>query len=140
MCVRRFRLYQGLLACVLCVGATMPGRAADELVGLWRFDNADNLGMDSSAVGNDLAVEGGASYDADGKFDGAADFDGVDGMLVPEAAFPLGIPVEDDTYTIAAWIRPTATTNEVGYPAGMVGWGTYGQTTASLTNWTSLRR
>jgi hypothetical protein len=100
--------------------------SADELVGLWRFDNADNLGWDASNVGNHLVVDGGVSFAPDGKFGGAGDFDGVDGMLTPTADFPQNIPLGDDPYTIATWMRPLAPQNELGFPAGMVGWGTYG--------------
>ncbi|MCA9215383.1 MAG: hypothetical protein KDB27_20100 [Planctomycetales bacterium] len=124
MCVNRPWLCVGLLVSLFF--ACTPVASADELVGLWRFDNADNLGLDSSTVGNNLVVDGGVSFDAGGRFGGAGDFDGVDGMLIPTADFPQSIPLGNDPYTIATWMRPIAPLNESGYPAGMIGWGSYG--------------
>jgi len=39
------------------------------------------------------------------------------------AAVPTGFPVGNSDYTIAAWIRPTATGDR-----GIIGWGNYGTT------------
>lgn len=115
-----------LLTLLLVALTSTSAMAANGLVGLWRFDSPTDLGADSSGVGNHLAVDGGVSYDPDGRFEGAADFDGVDGMLVPVGDFPTDVPIGDETYTIAVWMRPIAPQNENGDPAGMVGWGTYG--------------
>lgn len=125
MCLQRPWWCMGLLVGLLLVG-TASLASADELVALWRFDNADNLGLDSSNIGNHLAVDGGVSFHANGKFGGAGDFDGVDGMLIPTADFPQNIPLGNEPYTIATWMLPVASQNEEGFPAGMVGWGTYG--------------
>ncbi len=89
-------------------------------MGLWRFDDEDDLGLDSSLSENNLTPTIGVTFDGDGVSNGSAFFDGVDGMLT-SSEIGSDLPTEDGSYTVAAWIQP-----EITGDRGIVGWGAYG--------------
>ena len=106
----------------LAVGEPLPPLdPPPPLVGLWQFDNAFELGRDSAPGENHLTPQGDAIYDAGGLRGGAASLDGAGDMLDSPGGFPAGVPVGDQQYTMAAWIKP-----DVDNVRGIVGWGNYG--------------
>ena len=96
-----------------------PEPPKPDLAGLWRFDDNADLGLDSSSSLNQLSESGGISFEENGRFNGSAEFDGIDGML-NSADIAADLP-SDGPYTVAAWIKP----EETG-ARGIVGWGNYG--------------
>jgi hypothetical protein len=77
-----------------------------ELVAHYGFDDAENLGKDSSENGNNLSATSGftmPAYNADGKFGGASYFDGSNGCVTPAGVYPQG------SFTVAAWVKPADT-------------------------------
>jgi autotransporter-associated beta strand protein len=91
-------------------------------VGYWQFNNATNLGLDSSGLGNTLQTASGAPvYSAAGKFGGALYLNGSSTLTT--AGFPDDMPTNSNSYTIAVWEKAA-----VGCPnnGGFVGWGTGG--------------
>jgi hypothetical protein len=98
---------------------------AGSLVGLYRFDNAANVGIDSGIRGNNLITQGDAQQTAAGKFGGGLLLDGNGDMLVVNAAqiAPVGLSVGDGSYAISAQFKPAVSNN-----GGIVGWGNYGTT------------
>jgi hypothetical protein len=91
-----------------------------QLVSLWRFNDSNNLGLDSAETGNTLTPQGNAAHTADGRHGGALALDGA-GSMLDSAAFPTGVPTGNSSYTVAAWIQPT-----IGGDRGIIGWGNYG--------------
>ncbi len=93
---------------VLLVGIALTGQVSaalyDGLVGYWTFDEPANIGLDSSAYGNNgTAADGYVSYSSAGKVGGAAKFipGSNAGITVPNSVslnFSGGI-------TVAAWVR-----------------------------------
>ncbi len=104
-------------------------------IGYWTFDDAGNLGADTTDNANDLASFGGASFSAGGVTGGALALDGT-GYL--GGIDPTGLPAGNDHYSIAAWIKPTTTGKK-----GIVGWGDFGgilrETTLGLVETNGLR-
>lgn len=99
------------------------------LVGLYRFENAGNIGLDSSASGNNLLAQGNAQQGGAAKFGGGLLLDGNGDFLSVNAgatAAPTGLSISDGSYAIAAWFKPDAATNPQGQQQGIVGWGNYG--------------
>lgn len=62
------------------VAIAQPARAQLGLSGYYEFDDAGNLGLDTSGNGND-ATNGGATFTPSGLDGGAASFDGIDDFL-----------------------------------------------------------
>jgi len=98
---------------------------AGSLVGLYRFDNAANVGIDSGIRGNNLITQGEAQQTLGGKFGGGLLLDGNGDMLVVNAQqiAPVGLSVGDGSYAISAQFKPDVSNN-----GGIVGWGNYGTT------------
>lgn len=106
-------------------GATVPPppptpQQAD-LVGLYRFDNANMIGQDYSANQNHLTAQGDASQGT-GISGGSLALDGVGDMLTSPDGLPTNLPIGADQYSISAWVKADATG-----PQGIVGWGNYGE-------------
>lgn len=102
--------------------AMIPARAS--LVGLYQFDNPSNLGLDSSAYGNNLSIFGsGVSYTSAGDFGGGLALTGSGGLSTLTGEAPAGFPLGNDDYTISANL-------EAPYLGrlGIIGWGAYGST------------
>ncbi|MEZ6116435.1 MAG: LamG-like jellyroll fold domain-containing protein [Pirellulaceae bacterium] len=112
--------YREELAAFTVAPEIPPPPPKPELAGLWRFDDANNLGFDSGLEGNHLDENGGVSFDGDGVIGGALALDGFDGMLT-STEINEDLPVGNGPYTVAAWIRP-----EEVEARGIVGWGSYG--------------
>jgi hypothetical protein len=107
----------GILMSVLA-----PAAHAD-LIGLYTYDDAKNLGKDSSGKGNNLVAGYGTPTGVTGKFGGGMDLSGADDLVSP-TGYVNGLPTGTSSYTIASWINPdTAGGNGAG---GIVGWGYYG--------------
>jgi hypothetical protein len=96
-----------------------PGICRAALVGYWPFDSSSSLAQDSSGNGNTLTLQSVSSISS-GKRGGAAAFNGTSSYCLANIAT---LPVGNSPYTIAAWIKPTATGDR-----GIVGWGNFGQT------------
>ena len=104
-----------------------------DLAGLWRFDNTNDVGFDSSISANHLEAVGDAQVTTNnlGRFgealllDGAGDWLGMPGDLGGDYtnSFPVAIPTNGASYTISLWIQPSinATVRD-----GFIGWGNYG--------------
>jgi hypothetical protein len=115
-----------LRAAALSVGIVMSALAPNAhagLVGLYTYDDASNLGKDSSGKGNNLTAGFGTPTGVAGKFGGGMDLNG-NADLVSPTGYVNGLPTGNSSYTIASWINPdTAGGGDAG---GIVGWGYYG--------------
>lgn len=81
------------------------GRIADAaVIGLYEFNDANNLGRDTSGRGNH-ATSIGASYTSTGYQDGATSLDGSSYLRVPIDINPGVMP----RMTWGAWVRPNQT-------------------------------
>ena len=91
-------------------------------VGYWQFNNAANLGADTSGQGNTLKTASGAPvYSPAGKFGGALYLNGSSTLNTLSGNFPNGVPTNTSPYTIAVWEKADAGCPNNG---GFVGWGT----------------
>ena len=101
------------------------------LVGLWQFEDANDLGKDASSRANHLEAFGmvtnapigalGAAVELGG---GVADFLGLTGDPGPGSdhlAFPSGIPT-NNSYTISTWLKP----DPAVVSDAMISWGNFG--------------
>jgi hypothetical protein len=113
---------RGFLAVLFAL--LLPFAAQAGLVSYWNFDNAGSLGADVGPSGNALTAFNGASYSAAGKNGGCLQLNGGSQYLGPAAgggAALTNLPIGNSTYTLAAWIKPTASGAR-----GIIGWGSYG--------------
>ena len=122
-----FRIYNNALGAVEI--ATLAASGADPqepatLVAHWSFDDQTHVG--AAAVGDNLEAIGDAAYVAGGKIGGALSLDGEgDYLRLDETdALPAGIPVGDEGYSIAAFIK-----TDLAGRNGIVSWGVGGQGT-----------
>ncbi len=66
-------------------------------VGYWQFNNSANLGLDSSAFGNNLTTASGEpAYSSAGMFGGSLYLDGNSTMTTLSGAFPSGVPTNSN--------------------------------------------
>jgi hypothetical protein len=107
---------------ILAIYLFLVASANAGLIGYWNFDNAGDLGADGSGNGNALAVNGGATQTASGKFGGGLSLNGTSAFL-SKASAVTGLPTGNSAYTISAWFKPTATGAR-----GIIGWGNFGTT------------
>jgi hypothetical protein len=116
------KLAGALVAAV--IGLAAPAAHAD-LIALYQYNNASNLGLDSSGKGNNLLVSAAGVSAAGGKFGGGVDLNNAQGgMLYSSSGTLAGLPLGNSSYTVASWINPdTAGNSNAG---GIVGWGNYG--------------
>ena len=85
----------------------------------YKFDNSANLGLDSSGNGNTLATASGAPiYTNNGRFSGALYLNGS--SMLTTSGFPMGVPTNNNPYSLAVWIKPDTGCSLTG---GWVGWG-----------------
>ncbi len=80
-------------------GTTLPAQAG--LIGLYQFDDASNLGKDTSGNHND-ATDNGATFTNSGYQGGAAHFDGSSFLSVAIDVNPTVLP----QMTWGAWVKP----------------------------------
>ncbi len=110
-------LFAGVVIGVLAT----PAQAS--LIGLYTYNNATDLGADSSGNGNNLVAGWDNPTGIAGKFGGGLNLAG-NSALVSSSGTLVGLPTGNSSYTIASWINPTtAGGNNAG---GIVGWGNYG--------------
>lgn len=109
------------LALGLTLAAIAPAQAG--LIALYNYDNAANLGLDSSGKGNNLVANYGTPASVVGKYGSAVDLN-ANAALVSASGTLAGLPTGGSSYTIASWINPD--TAGVGNAGGIVGWGSYG--------------
>ncbi len=103
--------------------ATLVSPAWGGLVGYWSFDISTNVGLDS-INGTVLSANGGAAYTAAGHTGGGLALNVATSDYLfysPTNAVPTGVPTGNGSYTISAWIKPTA-----GGRNAIAGWGNYG--------------
>lgn len=108
----------------LTLAFAVNSASAANLEGYWTFDNAGNLGEDTSVNANQLNSSGTPSPFALGKFNGALDLNGPgpNDVLTQGGPFPTGIPTGGASYTVTAWVNA----NPGNGSGGFVGWGNYG--------------
>ncbi len=100
---------------------TNTTNGASITVAYYQFNNAANLGLDSSGLGNNLTTATGTpTYSSAGMFGGALYLDGNSTMTTLSGAFPIGVPTNANPYTIAVWEKI-----DTGCPnnGGFIGWG-----------------
>jgi hypothetical protein len=134
MIAQRSRGLEKGWAVALLLGAALVTPLHADLLGLYQFEDSTNPGLDSSLAGNNLTASGGVSIDPNGKHGHGLAFDGIDGVLaivdsagnIDDDSLPNGFPLTHHSYTFAAWVNTTATTNAGGQQMGIIGWGAYG--------------
>jgi len=93
--------------------------ASDNLVGWWKFDETNgSVSLDSSGQRNNGTING-AAIIATGKFGYALDFNGSSDYI--SIATGTGIPINNENYTLSAWIK-----SDNSGSRGIIGWGNYG--------------
>jgi Ca2+-binding RTX toxin-like protein len=96
--------------------------SASQPVAFYQFDNAGNLGLDSSGRGNNLVVVGtGVGYSAAGQSGGGVSLGGAGHLSTLTGLVPTGVPLGGSAYSVSAWFEQTGAP---GYN-GIVGWGNY---------------
>src|SRR5207248_885123 len=108
------------LAVALLLGAVLGTPVRADLVGLYRFEDANNPGKDSSPAGNGLSAFGGWAMDPNGRFGQGLALDGVDAVLaiddgtgaIDDDALPNGFPLNHNSYTLAAWVNTSVLVND----------------------------
>jgi hypothetical protein len=98
---------------------------ASGLVGYWQFDNAADLGLDSSSLNNQLEPFGGTAFSAAGQTGGAAMFDGVNDTIAidnggnpNDGAVPVDFPINSSDFSFSVWVQPTGSGGRQ-----VIGWG-----------------
>ncbi len=95
------------------------------LVGLYRFNDANNLGLDSSGLGNNLVDKGQSlvQYTSLGQSGGGAYFPSSFAYLsTSDGKVPTGFPLGNSSYTFSVWFKDMNGTNT----EGLIGYGNYG--------------
>lgn len=90
------------LSMILLGAVALPAQAG--LVGLYQFNNPENLGLDNSGQNNN-ATNFGAAYSNTGYNGGSALFYGTQFLRAPINVAPNAMP----SMTWGAWVKPTAT-------------------------------
>lgn len=97
------KLTAALIACATLM--TVAPAAQAGLVALYTYDNAANLGQDSSGKGNSLLNYGSVAATA-GVYGGGLDLNGSSALKAASGTLP-GLPTGDASYSITSWINPT---------------------------------
>jgi autotransporter-associated beta strand protein len=99
------------------------------VVAAYGFDDASNLGLDSSSQSNALKTSQGApQYSAGGKFGGALYLNGSSLLRTSSGLFPSGVPTGAAPYTVSAYIKAAPTCALTG------GWIGYGNNASNRCN------
>ncbi|MDX9866885.1 MAG: LamG-like jellyroll fold domain-containing protein, partial [Kiritimatiellia bacterium] len=114
------------------------GLDADGLQAYYRFNDAAQLGKDSSGNGYHLDPVNSPVFVAAGRDGGAAGFNKTDQDRFEAAVFPETLPTGNSSYTVMAWCNPS-TGNLTGMPVywGALTTGTYGSGVLFRFNGTS---
>ena len=106
----------------------LSGHAA--LVAYYTFNNASDLGQDSSGNGNNLIVvsPGDVGYTAGGQQGGALTLDGNGYLTTSSGQAPSLVPIGNAPYTISVSFETTASQAISGIPLDLLGWGNYSGT------------
>ena len=108
------------ITATLTVGRiAQQGTLANGLVARWSFDSANTLGVNAAGTGN-LTETGGPTWTSNGKIGGAVSLNGSGAHLFLANGSITGLPVGNSSYTVSAWIKPSAFGAR-----GIVGWGNY---------------
>ena len=95
---------------------------ASGLVGLYEFNNPNNLGLDSSGLGNNLQIVGTGVSSGAGEFGGGINLTDQGGLTTAGGNVPLQFPLGNTSYTISVWFdSPLGSPNNGGF----IGWGAY---------------
>ena len=94
---------KGRIAAGQKFGASLHHAIGDELVGEWRFDDGAVSATDTSGFGNDGTIQNDASYDSDGVFGSAMEFDGDNDYINVAYDDVLNITNE---ITVETWVKP----------------------------------
>lgn len=89
----------------LIAGLSESSDLNEGLVGYWNFDDPDDLGLDSSGLGNHgVVTPGDVTYTADGRVNGAAKF--VEGTIDDAIRVPHSDSLNlTEAITMAAWVK-----------------------------------
>ena len=108
------------ITATLTVGRiAQQGTLINGLVARWSFDSANTLGANAVGTGN-LTETGGPTWTSAGKVGGAVSLNGSGAHLYLASGSITGLPVGNSSYTVSAWIKPSAFGAR-----GIVGWGNY---------------
>ena len=111
--------YQG--PTVVAEGTLSVRPSLNGAVAFYDFDDASNLGRDSSDQNNALAASvGSPQYSADGKFGGSLYLDGGSLLRTASGLFPTGVPTGVSPYTVSAFIKADTSCAPSG---GWIGYG-----------------
>lgn len=111
-----------LLAVLVVMVSFGAAPALASPIALYQFDDAGNLGLDSSGNSNTLISFGtGVSYTAGGESGGGLSLTGFGGLTTGSGNVPLGFPVGNGAYTISADFK-----SSFSGEFGVIGWGNYG--------------
>jgi hypothetical protein len=123
MPVKNFVLNVAPVAALLGICLTAPASA--QMVAFYQFNNASNLGLDSSGQGNNLVAFGsGVAYTANGMSGGGLSLSGSGGLTTLNNMVPADFPTGDTAYTLSVSFDAAT----VGGVMGFLGWGNYGST------------
>jgi VCBS repeat-containing protein len=102
----------------VAVNDTLPG-----LVAFYKFNDASNLGLDSSGNGNNLITVGSnVSYTPSGEYGGGLALGGGGYLSTVNGSVPAGVPLGGQSYTISSWFQESGPEGALG----IIGWGNYG--------------
>ena len=99
--------------------------SANGLVGFYRFNDQNNLGLDSSGNGNNLVVKGttaNAQYTSSGAYGGGLNLTGSAYLSTSTGQVPTGFPLGSSSYTLSVWFKDTLLSGA----EGLIGYGNYG--------------
>jgi hypothetical protein len=123
----------------LVVLAPMPARAS--LVAYYTFNDASDLGLDSSGNGNNLTVvdPSDVTYTANGMQGGAVTLDGNGYLTTTSGQAPSGVPIGNAAYTISVSFETSASQAISGIPLTLLGWGAYGSNSSTMNESNAIR-
>jgi len=118
---------------VTFVPPVISSTLSTDLVGYFPFNDASSLGWNAVTKKVDLNIVGGVAFRQQGRFGGAAYFNGRDGVMQAKGTSNktgslTNLPSGNSPYAISAWIRPTEFAN-----GGLVGWGKFDGKTSLAT-------
>ena len=100
--MKRINVFFGI---VLALPVTFCSESRASLIGLYQFNDAGNLGLDTSGNGNHATATGGPGFTASGFQDGGLSLDGTNFLRSPIDVNPGVLP----QMTWGAWANPSLT-------------------------------